>query len=143
MKLQIKVGAIEHEQLEGVLEYISPQGKTVDGAIQFEIKAAVTQKPNMQIRANYSANADIVLEEKKNVLAIREALVQYDGEKPYVEVETKPQTFERRDVKLGISDGIKVEVVSGVTESDKIKIPETAGPAMAMGGGKGKAPAKK
>jgi HlyD family secretion protein len=146
MKLQIKVGAIEHEQLEGVLEYISPQGKTVDGAIQFEIKAAVKQKANMQIRANYSANADIVLEEKKNVLAIREALVQYDGDKPYVEVETKPQTFEKRDVKLGISDGIKVEVVSGVTESDKIKIPETAGPAMAAmgpGGGKGKSPAKK
>jgi HlyD family secretion protein len=143
MKLQIKVGAIEHEQLEGVLEYISPQGKTVDGAIQFEIKAAVTQKPNMQIRANYSANADIVLDEKHNVLAIREALVQYDGDKPYVEVETKPQTFERRDVKLGISDGIKVAVLSGVSEKDKIKSPETAGPAMAAMGGKGKAPAKK
>lgn len=145
MKLQIKVGAIEKEMLEGNLEYISPKGKTVDGAIQFEIKAAVTQKPGTQIRANYSANADIVLEEKKNVLAIREALVQYDGDKPYVEVETKPQTFERRDVKLGISDGIKVEVASGVSENDKIKIPETAGPAMAaMGGpGKGKGAPKK
>lgn len=145
MKLQIKVGAIEKEQLEGVLEYISPKGKTVDGAIQFEIKAAVKQKPGMQIRANYSANADIVLDEKKNVLAIREALVQYDKDKPYVEVETKPQTFEKRDIKVGLSDGIKVEVVAGVTESDKIKIPETAGPAMGpMGGpGKGKGPPKK
>ncbi len=147
MKLQIKVGAIEKEQLEGVLEYISPKGKTVDGAIQFEIKAAVKQKAGMQIRANYSANADIVLDEKKNVLAIREALVQYDKDKPYVEVETKPQTFEKRDVKLGLSDGIKVEVVSGVSESDKIKIPETAGPAMGPmggpGGGKGKGAPKK
>lgn len=128
MKLAIKVGAIEKETLEGKLEYIAPKGKTIDGAIQFEIKAAVTKKPNLQIRANYSANADIVLDEKKQVLAIREALVQYDGDKPFVEVETSPQTFVRRDVKLGLSDGIKVEVLSGVSKTDKIKIPETAGP---------------
>ena len=63
------------------------------------------------MRANYSANADIVLDEKKQVLAIREALVQYDKDKkPYVEVETTPQTFVRHDVKLGLSDGINVEV---------------------------------
>lgn len=149
MKLSIKVGAIEKEQLEGVLEYISPKGKTIDGAIQFEIKAAVKQKAGMQIRANYSANADIVLDEKKKVLAIREALVQYENDKPFVEVETKPQTFDKRAVQLGLSDGIKVEVLSGVTQSDKLKLPETAGPPMApMGGpgagrGSGKPPAKK
>jgi len=57
--------------------------------------------------------------------------VQYEGEKPFVEVETGPQTFVRRDVKLGLSDGIKVEVLGGVTKADKIKIPETAGPATA------------
>ena len=138
MKLSIKVGALEKELLEGKLEYISPKGKTIDGAIQFEIKAAVAQKPGTQIRANYSANADIVLDEKKQVLAIREALVQYADGKPYVEVETSPQTFTKRDVQLGLSDGIKVEVLSGVTASDKIKIPETAGPASApaMGGGR-------
>ncbi len=128
MKLQIKVGALEKEMLEGVLEYISPKGKILDGAIQFEIKAAVKQKSGILIRANYSANADIVLDEKKKVLAIREALVQYKDEKPFVEIETSPQNFVRRDVKLGLSDGIKVEVLSGVTNTDKIKIPETAGP---------------
>ncbi len=151
MKLTIKVGALEKEALEATLEYISPKGKTVDGAIQFEIRAAVKPKPGTRIRANYSANADIVIAEKKQVLAIREALVQYDDgkdentkgkkaskastttiskdDKPYVEVETAPQTFVRRDVKLGISDGISVEVLSGVQKTDKIKIPETAGPA--------------
>lgn len=145
MKLAIKVGAIEKETLEGKLEYIAPKGKTIDGAIQFEIKAAVTKKPGVQIRANYSANADIVLEEKKQVLAIREALVQYDKDKPFVEVETAPQTFVRRDVQLGVSDGIKVEVLSGVTKADRVKIPETAGPpATPMGpAGQGKPPAKK
>jgi HlyD family secretion protein len=151
MKLAIKVGAIEKETLDGKLEYISPQGKTIDGAIQFEIKAAVTKKPDIQIRANYSANADIVLDEKKQVLAIREALVQYDNGKPFVEVETSPQNFVKKDVTLGLSDGIKVEVVSGVSKTDKIKIPETAGPPNApMGSGAGgqkgsggKPPAKK
>jgi HlyD family secretion protein len=148
MKLSIKVGAIEKEKLEGSLEYISPQGKTIDGAIQFEIKAAVKQKPDLQIRANYSANADIVLDEKKQVLAVREAVVQYDGDKPFVEVETSPQTFVKKDVTLGLSDGIKVEVLSGISKTDKLKIPENAGPASAMGSaakGKmgGKGPSKK
>ncbi len=129
MKLAIKVGALEKEQLDGKLEYISPKGKVIDGAIQFEIKAAVAKREGIEIRANYSANADIVLEERKGVLAIREALVQYEGDKPYVEVETTPQVFVRRDVKLGLSDGLKVEVLSGVTPADKIKVPETAGPA--------------
>ncbi len=150
MKLAIKVGAIEKDKLEGKLEYISPKGKLIDGAIQFEIKAAVTKRSDMQIRANYSANADIVLDEKKQVLAIREALVQYENDKPFIEVEAAPQMFVKKSVKLGLSDGIKVEVLEGVAMTDKIKIPDNAGPAEAMmgsgggGGGKGaKPPAKK
>lgn len=146
LTLQIKVGAIENEKLEGTLEYIAPKGKLVDGAIQFEIKAKVHPSKDSQIRANYSANADIVLAEKKQVLAIREALVQYDKDgkdKPFVEIETAAQTFVRRDVKLGLSDGIKIEVLEGVSKTDKIKIPENAGPAnpmMGSGSGAGKRP---
>jgi HlyD family secretion protein len=136
-KLKIKVGAIEKDMFEGKLEYIAPQGKELDGAIQFEIKASVTQKPGIYIRAGYSANADIVLDERKQVLAIREALVQYDGTKPFVEVETMPQTFVRKDVTLGLSDAIKIEVLSGVTKTDKIKIPDNAGPANMAGSGSG------
>lgn len=142
MKLAIKIGAIEKESLEGKLEYIAPKGKIIDGAIQFEIKAAVAKKPDLQIRANYSANADIVLDEKKQVLAIREALVQYNNDKPFVEIETGPQTFVKKDIQVGLSDGLKVEVLSGVAKTDKIKIPETAGPPGPPGPG-GKAPAKK
>ena len=143
MKLQIKVGAIENDKLDGKLTFIAPQGKLIDGAIQFEIKADVTNKPGLILRANYSANADIVLDEKKQVLAIREALVQYDkDQKPYVEVETTPQTFVRHDVQLGLSDGIHVEVKSGVSKTDKIKIPDNAGPAKLEGSG-AKPPPKK
>jgi HlyD family secretion protein len=147
MKLAIKVGAIESDKLEGKLEYIAPKGKEIDGAIQFEIKAKVLPKAGVQIRANYSANADIVLDERKNVLAIREAVVQYDNEKPFVEVETTPQTFVKKPVKLGLSDGIKVEVLEGVTPTDKLKIPDNAGPPGMAGSGSagkgGKPPAKK
>ena len=139
MRLAIKVGAIEKDTFDGNLEYIAPQGKEIDGAIQFEIKAAVKQKSGHYIRAGYSANADIVLGEKKHVLAIREALVQYEKDKPFVEVETTPQTFVRKDVQLGLSDGIKTEVLSGVSPADKIKIPENAGPATGSGFGSGSA----
>jgi HlyD family secretion protein len=156
MKLAIKVGAIEKDKLEGTLEYIAPKGKEIDGAIQFEIKAAVKKKDGIQIRANYSANADIVLDEKKQVLAVREALVQYDDAgpgasdpgagsgsaakgKPFVEVETsKAQVFARRDVELGLSDGINVEVLGGITPTDKIKVPDNAGPAGMAGSGAGR-----
>jgi HlyD family secretion protein len=154
MKLDIKIGAIEKDHFEGELEYIAPQGKEIDGAIQFEIKAAITQKPGQYIRAGYSANADIVLDERKHVLAMREALVQYDKDKkPFIEVETAPQTFVKKDVKLGLSDGIDVEILSGATIADKIKVPDNAGPsgteAEGPPGGSGagssaaKAPAKK
>lgn len=152
MKLAIKVGAIENQKLEGKLEYIAPQGKLIDGAIQFEIKAAVTIRPDVTIRANYSANADIVLDEKKNVIAVREALVQYEAAgagsgagsgASYVEVEgTIPQKFEKKPIKLGLSDGIKVEVVGDTLKvTDKVKIPDNAGPAMM--GPPGAPPAKK
>jgi len=146
MKLAIKVGAIENDKLDGSLEYIAPKGKEIDGAIQFEIKAKVLPRANVQIRANYSANADIVLDERKQVLAIREALVQYEDGKPFVEVETTPQTFVKKPIKVGLSDGIKVEVLEGVTPTDKIKIPDNAGPPGMEGSGSGagkKPPTKK
>jgi HlyD family secretion protein len=133
MPLRIKVGALENEVLEGTLEYIAPKGKEISGAIQFEIKAAMTKKEGVFIRAGYSANADIVLDERKQVLALREALVQYEKGVPFVEVETTPQVYVRRDVKLGLSDGSMVEIVSGVSAGDKVKKPLNAGPAKLTG----------
>ncbi|HZI63678.1 MAG TPA: efflux transporter periplasmic adaptor subunit, partial [Thermoanaerobaculia bacterium] len=94
-----------------------------EGAIQFEIRAAVKPRQDVLIRANYSANADIVLDRRQGVLAIHESLLQFEGEKPFVEVEVAPQQFERRDVQVGLSDGLQIEVVSGLAESDKVKNP--------------------
>ena len=122
MPLIVSVGAIQGTTFDASLEYISPKGLEENGAIQFEIKADVELKEDFFIRAGYSANADIVLEKRENVLAIRESLLQFDGKQPFVEVETGDQTYERRDVKIGLSDGIQVEVVDGLSEEDKIKV---------------------
>jgi HlyD family secretion protein len=125
MDLLLTVGALPDKKIHATLEHIAPKGIEDNGAIQFEIKAAVEPQPGIFLRANYSANADIVLDRADGVLAIDEGLVQFDGDKPYVEVETAPQKFERRDIVTGLSDGIQIEVKSGLSATDKIKNPNT------------------
>jgi HlyD family secretion protein len=122
MTLLLTIGAVEGQPLEAILEHIAPKGVEKDGAIQFEIRAALKPRTDVTIRANYSANADIVLERRQQVLAVNESLLQFDGGKPFVEVETAPQKFERRDVTTGLSDGIQIEVLSGLTGEDRIKV---------------------
>ena len=143
MELLLTIGALPEAKIKATLEHIAPKGVEENGAIQFEIKAAVVNDPTLQLRANYSANADIVLDKREQVLAIDEGLLQFEDEKPFVEVETAPQTFERRDVVTGLSDGIQIEIVSGLTETDKVKNPNTdaqaaAGPAGPGGAGGGR-----
>ncbi|MBE0641413.1 MAG: efflux RND transporter periplasmic adaptor subunit [Bacteroidales bacterium] len=121
MELLLTVGAIEDKEFKAVLEFIAPKGVEENGAIQFEIRAAVTLSDSVLIRAGYSANAAIVLDRRDSVLVIPEGLVQFEKDTPYVEVETAPQTFERRDIKLGLSDGINVEILSGLSKEDKVK----------------------
>jgi HlyD family secretion protein len=121
MSLVIKIGALEGVTFPGRLEYIAPKGLMEDGAIQFEIKAAIDTNRDVFIRANYSANADIVLERRDAVLAIPEAALQFDQGKPYVEVEVAPQRFERRAVEVGLSDGIHIEVTRGIDAGVKLK----------------------
>jgi len=128
MPLELTIGAMSDNRISAALEHIAPKGITENGAIQFEIRAALEETGDTFIRANLSASADIVLEKKEQVLAIDEALLQFDGEKSYVEVETSPQQFERRDIETGISDGLKIEVISGLTEEDGIKNPNPDAP---------------
>ena len=124
LPLEITVGAIEDQVFDAVLDYIAPKGVEENGAIQFEIKGTLTKKDTTFIRAGLSANASIILARADSVLALKEALVQFDDEtkSPFVEIEVGDQQFERKEIELGISDGIFVEVKSGITESDKIKV---------------------
>ncbi|WP_127142305.1 efflux RND transporter periplasmic adaptor subunit [Flagellimonas marinaquae] len=124
LPLEITVGAIENRVFNAVLDYIAPKGKQENGAIQFEIKGTLKKNDTVFIRAGLSANASIILARADSVLAVKEALVQFDDEtkKPFVEVETADQQFERKDVELGVSDGIFVEVKSGLEANDKVKV---------------------
>ena len=124
LPLEITVGAIEDVVFDAVLDYIAPKGNAENGAIQFEIKGTLKKQDTTFIRAGLSANASIILGRADSVLAVKEALVQFDGKtkKPFVEVATGDQQFERRDLELGISDGIFVEVKSGIGKEDKIKV---------------------
>lgn len=125
MELEIKIGALQDQLIKGKLEYIAPKGAAQEGTIQFEIRASITSKGDNFIRANYSANADIVLDRREKVLAIDEKLLQFEKGKPFVEVEVGPQQFEKRFIEVGLSDGAKIEVKSGLDEAAKVKNPIT------------------
>ncbi len=125
LPLEITVGAIENKKFDAVLDYIAPKGVSENGAIQFAIKGTLKKQDSTTfIRAGLSANASIILAKAENVMAIKEALVQYDPEtqKPFVEVATGDQEFARKDIELGVSDGLNVEVKSGISKEDKIKV---------------------
>lgn len=127
MELSIQIGAVENERLRGVLEHIAPKGVATEGVIEFEIRAAIEPREDVLVRAGYSANADIVLDRREQVLAINEGLLQFEDGKPFVEVEIGPQSFERREVEVGLSDGINIEVLDGVLQGTKIKKPAPEG----------------
>jgi len=124
MNLMLMVGAIENDTFDATLQYIAPKGVMENGAVQFEIKADVKLKSNQFVRAGYSANANIVLQRIDQVLAIKESLLQFEDDSTFVEVETGPQQYEKRFIKTGLSDGINIEVISGLTEDEKIKVPQ-------------------
>jgi HlyD family secretion protein len=123
MPLILSIGAIENEKFDAALEYIAPKGKEENGAIQFEIKANVKLKKNSFIRAGYSANADIVLDRRDSVMVIPESLIKFGkmGDSAYVEIETKPQVFEKRYINTGLSDGVNIEIKDGIKKEDKLK----------------------
>lgn len=124
LPLEITVGAIENKKFNAVLDYIAPKGVNENGAMQFPIKGTLVDKDTTFIRSGLSANASIILAKSDNILAIKEGLIQYDEKtkKSFVEVEVTPQKFERRNVELGVSDGIYVEIKKGITKNDKIKV---------------------
>ena len=124
MPLEVNLGAIEDQSLDAKLKFIAPKGNEEQGAVQFKIEADLFLNDSIFVRAGYSANASLIIERKDNVMAVEESLLQFDREteKPYVEIQIGDQKFERRDIEIGLSDGVNVEVISGLTEEDQIKV---------------------
>ena len=124
MPVKITIGALQDLSFEAKLEYISPKATEENGANQFEIKAALSVPDSVTIRSGYSANAEIVLEHAQQTLAIPEGAVEFCGDSTFVYVLTDSvpqQQFERRPVQVGMSDGIRIAVKSGITQQDKVR----------------------
>ena len=124
MPVKLTIGALQNLTFDATLEYISPKGVEENGANQFEIKAAVSVPDSVQIRSGYSANAEIVLQRAQQALAVPESVIEFSGDSTFVYIMTDSvpeQKFQRKPVIAGMSDGIKIEIKSGVTAKDKIR----------------------
>lgn len=124
MPVKLTIGALQNLTFDATLEYISPKGVEENGANQFEIKAAVSVPDSVQIRSGYSANAEIVLQRAQQALAVPESVIEFSGDSTFVYImtdSTPEQKFQRKSVIAGMSDGIKIEIKSGVTAKDKIR----------------------
>ncbi len=122
MPLELTVGAIENQKFDATLEYIAPKGVEEEGTVKFEVRAAIMPTKEVFLRAGYSANADIILNKRNEVIAIQERDVLFEEDTTYVEIKVGDQQFEKRLVELGISDGIQVEVVSGLDTTMQVKV---------------------
>lgn len=143
MALQISIGAIEDQTFAGVLEFISPKGKNTDGTVQFEIRAALEGGSDVMVRAGYSANADIVLDRRDNVLTLDERALRFSDDGVYVLMRAAPvpgadtqndssagssqsgsaPQWARRQVEIGLSDGIRAEIIDGLVEGSVVRVP--------------------
>ncbi len=126
MPIKLTIGALQNYTFDARLEYISPKGVEENGANQFEIKAAIQVPDTVVIRSGYSANAEIVLARASSVLAVPESTLEFSGDSTFVWIMTDsvPQHFERRQVEIGLSDGIRIEVKKGLEASQKVRGPE-------------------
>ena len=123
MPMDITIGALQDKKLSAILEYVAPKGTEENGAIMFEMKAAMKLDKDINIRAGYSANAEILLAKSENVLTIPESCIEFGGDTAFVYVlkTKKPQTFEKKQVKTGLSDGIRIEIKEGLKDKELIR----------------------
>ncbi|MBL6669203.1 MAG: efflux transporter periplasmic adaptor subunit [Flavobacteriales bacterium MED-G22] len=124
MPLSVSLGAIEDQAFEARLKFIAPKGNEEQGAVQFIIEGDIYLNDSTFVRAGYSANASLILERKDSILVIPESLLQFekDSDTPFVELEVEGQEFEKKEIETGISDGINIEILSGLTLEDNIKV---------------------
>ena len=124
MPMTITIGALQNLRFDAVLEYISPKAVQSNGANQFEIKASVSVSDTIQMRSGYSANAEIVLAEVKDVLSVPESAIEFSGDSTFVYVikgEGSDKTYIRTHVETGLSDGVEIEIRKGLTEKDMVR----------------------
>ena len=131
MSMKITIGALQNLKFDARLEYISPKATDQNGANQFEIKAAVNLPTSgEQIRSGYSANAEIVLAEARHVMSVPESAIEFEGDNTFVYIvkgTDKDKTYERRKVVIGLSDGLNIEIKSGLRMNERVRGPKKVG----------------
>lgn len=120
METVIKIGALPGEEIDGVLDKISPKAKKEENATLFDVEIKITQAGEKTLRAGYSANADIIINQKKDVLVIPERLIEFRGDTTYVEIKNSNGEITKKEIKTGLSDGINIEVKEGLEEGDEV-----------------------
>ena len=121
--MHIRIGALQGFDTEAALEYISPKAVESNGANQFEIKAAVRVSGDHKIRSGYSANAEIVLERVEQVLSIPESALEFAGDDTFVYKKNAAGEYDRVQVETGLSDGVNIEITSGLQSGDIVRGP--------------------
>lgn len=123
MPLELTIGAIEDEKFAATLEFISPKGVEEEGTVKFEVRAAIQPTKGIFLRAGYSANGDIILDRRDKVIALQERDVIFSNDSTFIEVAVGDQEFEKRLIKTGLSDGLKIEVLSnGIDTTTQVKV---------------------
>lgn len=126
MDMKIVIGALQNKTFPGRLTMIAPKGKDTNGTIKFPVEGDVNNPNNEYIRAGFSANGEIVMSSQKNALLLDESLIQYEKKNgkdvPFVEVKQKDGKFKKVYVKLGASDGINVQILSGIDKNSDVKV---------------------
>jgi HlyD family secretion protein len=126
MPINIRIGAIEDQSFDGRLTYIAPKGNELEGAIKFEVEASMDYPEDVFIRSGYSASGDIILQKAENVLTLKERDLFFENDSVFVEIHLGGKNYEKRLLETGISDGIEIEIKSGIDTSMMIKAQKIA-----------------
>lgn len=121
METEIRIGAIPAAEVRGQLVKISLKATERDNSTVFPVEIRITDTGGHQLRAGYSANANVIIEQREDVLLIPERVVTYEDDKSIVEIPGRGENGRlETEVSLGLSDAIHVEVIEGLQEGDVI-----------------------
>jgi HlyD family secretion protein len=120
--VRIQIGALPDAAIGGRLVRIAPKATEEEGSTLFAVEVAIENAGDTVLRAGYSANADVIIQEKKDVLLIPERLLTFEDEQTFVELPPDMEGDEpvRQEVTIGLSDGLQVEIVAGLAEDAQI-----------------------
>jgi len=117
---EIKVGALPKDTVRGFVKRISPKAHQDEGSTVFDVEIELTETGNSLLRAGYSANADVIVTKKEEILLIPERLIQFREDTAFVELQDSLGVIDTAVIEVGLSDGINIEVTSGLIEGDKV-----------------------